>query len=108
MLDRADPRQPLEGDDAIGVLRLFLHQRFDRAIELVDGELEPQLMLLVDDDEQQLVVGAGLQYLRGKQPLQPEVTGVCILHGDGHPRESGGPGVAAQPLVLSGFPLSRE
>ena len=80
MLYRADPRQPLEGDDAIGVLRLFLHQRSDGAVELVNGELEPQLMLLVDDDEQQLVIRAGLQLLRREELLQAEITGVCIFH----------------------------
>jgi hypothetical protein len=80
VLYRADPRQPLEGDDAIGVLCFFLHQRSDGAIELVNGELEPQLVLLMNNDEQQLVIRAGLQLLRRKELLQAQITGVCIFH----------------------------
>ena len=80
MLYRADPRQPLEGDDAIGVLRLFLHQRGYCAVELVNGELEPELVLLVDDDEQQLVIRSGLQLLRREKLLKSQITGVCVLH----------------------------
>ena len=80
MLYRADPRQPLEGNDAIGVLRFVLYQRFDRAVDLVNGELEPQLMLLVNNDEQQFVIRAGPQLLRRDKLLQAQITGICILH----------------------------
>ena len=39
----------------------------DRAAELVDGELEPQLVRLVDDDEQQFVIGIRHRALRRQQ-----------------------------------------
>ena len=81
VLYRADPRQPLEGNDAIGVLCFDLHQGIDGAVELVNGELEPQLVLLMNDDEQQFVIRTGLQFLRREKLLQPEITGVCVLHG---------------------------
>ena len=79
VLYRADPRQPLEGDDAIAFLGLILDQRADRALKLMDHQLEPQLMLLVDDYKEQFVVGVRQQSLCRKQLLKPEIPCVCIF-----------------------------
>ena len=66
-LDLADPRQAFERDDALAVARALAVQRVDRAAELVDGELEPQLVRLMDDDEQQLVIRIRHRALRRQQ-----------------------------------------
>ena len=47
--------------------------------ELVQQLLEPQLVDLVDDDEEHLVVLVRLRLLRGQQLVQPQVAGI----GDG-------------------------
>jgi hypothetical protein len=44
-----------------------------RGLQLVQAKLEPQLAGLVDDDEQQLVVGARGRMLRGEQAVEIEV-----------------------------------
>jgi hypothetical protein len=52
-----------------------LQQRLQPA-ELVQQLLEPQLVDLVDDDEQHLVVLVRPWLLRGEQPVEPQVAGV--------------------------------
>jgi hypothetical protein len=60
-LDAADPRGGLEGR-----AQLVAAQAPHRQIHLVQHQLEPQLLHLVDDDEQRLVVLAGQRPLRGQ------------------------------------------
>ena len=53
-LDRDDAAQPRRGD-----VRAAVGELVARRGQLVQDQLEPELVGLVDDDEQQLVVGAG-------------------------------------------------
>src|SRR6516162_266913 len=77
-LDLADPRQALERDDAIAVAGAFALQRLDGAAELVDRQLEPQLVRLMDDDKQQLVIGVGHRSLRRQQFVDFQIRGVGV------------------------------
>src|SRR6516162_3013334 len=77
-LNLANPRQALEGDDTIPVAGAFALQRLDRIAELVDRQLEPQLMGLVDDDKQQLVIGVGHRSLRRQQFVDFQIRGVGV------------------------------
>src|ERR1051326_3271626 len=69
-LDVRDPRQ-----DLVTGLRLVALQRRDRAVELVDFQLEPELRRLVLHDEQELVVmrRRRQRFLRRQQLVEPQI-----------------------------------
>src|SRR6516225_8177851 len=77
-LDLADPRQALERDDTVAVAGALALQGGDRAAELVDRQFEPQLMRLMDDDEQQLVIGVGHRPLRRQQLVDFQIRGIGV------------------------------
>src|SRR5690606_337256 len=65
-----------------------------RQRDLGDGLLEPQLLGLVDDDEEQLVVPVRLGVLRGEDAVEGEIA--PIGHGFGHAGGCASAGEGAQ------------
>ena len=70
-LDPADPGHRLVG----GREAVLIHQR-DRQIELMQHLLEPQLLRLVDDDEEHLVVQVRQRLLRGEKLVERQIIGI--------------------------------
>ena len=67
------------GEDLEGLLELVGLHGGQRAVELVQHELHPQLAGLVLDDEEQLVGLRAARHLRREQPLQLQVARVGLL-----------------------------
>jgi hypothetical protein len=77
-------RPPQRAHDVGGAARLELALEL---AELVQQLLEPQLVDLVDDDEQHLVVLAGTGLLGGEQLIEPQVAGVGDAFGHDRPAQ---------------------
>jgi hypothetical protein len=72
--DAANARQHLEGRRQVVVSDMS-----DRRLELVNGQLHPQLGRLVLDDEEHLVVVAGQRMLRIEQPVEMQIVAIAHL-----------------------------
>ena len=70
-LDAADPGGGLEGR-----AQLVAADAVGRQVQLVQHQLEPELLHVVDGDEQQLVVLAGQRLLRGQELVERQIVAV--------------------------------